>query len=75
MPEKPHITDKVCSCKFCTMLDVMFGDPKLNSWERDFINSVIFQGWEKDYSPKQKAVIEKTFLKQRKKWLNTKPNG
>ena len=53
----------------------MFGDPKLNSWERDFINSVIFQGWEKDYSPKQKAVIEKTFLKQRKKWLNTKPNG
>lgn len=63
-----HIADEVCSCRYCQMIDVMFGDPKLNRWEREFIQSVIFQGWQKDYSPKQKAVIEKTFQKQRAKY-------
>lgn len=54
-----HTADKVCSCPHCILIDVIFGDPLLTPWEREFINSVEELGWEHDYSPKQKAVIEK----------------
>ncbi len=58
-----HIADKICSCNYCLMLDCMFGDPQLNQWEKDFIESVCRYGWRADYTDKQKAVIEKTFQK------------
>ena len=61
-----HISDKVCSCKYCTMIDCMYGDPKLTKWEKDFVESVACFGWHKDYSDKQKAVIKKIFAKQQK---------
>lgn len=54
-----HITDQVCSCRYCTIIDIVFGDPFLTPWEKKFIDSVARQGWERDYSPKQKAVINK----------------
>ena len=28
-----HIATRVCKCKYCTMIDVMMGDPELNEWE------------------------------------------
>lgn len=63
-----HIADKVCSCDYCTMIDVMFGDPLLNAWERHFIASVASYGWRDDYSLKQKAVIQRLFHTQRRKY-------
>lgn len=54
-----HVSDKVCSCHYCTCIDIVFGDPLLTPWERNFIDSVARQGWERDYSIKQKAVIDK----------------
>lgn len=63
-----HILDKVCSCEYCQMIDVIFGDPLLNKWERDFIESVVNFGWHKDYSEKQKSVIKKIFTNQRRKY-------
>ncbi len=63
-----HIADKVCSCEYCQMIDVIFGDPLLNKWEKDFIESVMYYGWQKDYSDKQKAVIKKIYIKQRRKY-------
>lgn len=66
---KNHITDKVCSCEYCQMIDVIFGDPLLNKWEKEFIDSVSQQGWQRDYSLKQKVVIKKIFTTQRKRYL------
>ncbi len=66
-----HIIDKVCSCEYCQMIDVIFGDPKLNSWEKKFIDSVAEQGWQREYSPKQKAVIRKIYKTQRAKYVET----
>ena len=66
-----HIQDKVCSCRYCTMLDVMYGDPLLNAWEKEFVKSAASQGWYKDYSPKQKAVIKRIFDRQTKKYTHT----
>lgn len=63
-----HLSDNVCSCEFCQMIDVMFGDPLLNAWEKDFVESVASFGWHKDYTPKQKAVIKRLFEKQKKKY-------
>jgi len=63
-----HIADKICSCEYCQMIDVIFGDPLLNKWEKDFIDSVASFGWHKDYSDKQKAVIKKIFVNQRQKY-------
>ena len=51
------------------MIDVMVGDPLLSIWEKKFIDSVIEQGWQIDYSEKQKAVIKKIYVKQRQKYL------
>ena len=62
MPD--HIADKLCSCRFCTMIDVMFGDPLLNEWEKKFIESVARQGWLYDYTPKQKTKLLKIFHRQ-----------
>ncbi len=56
-----HISDKVCSCEYCTKIDIMYGDPLLTLWEKDFLESVADQGWQRDYSDKQKAVIDKVF--------------
>jgi len=61
-----HVIDKACSCNYCTMIDVMWGDPKLNRWERRFVHSVARYGWISDYSNKQKACIEKIFNRQRR---------
>lgn len=47
----------------------MFGDPLLNSWEKTFIASVAHQGWQKNYSPKQKAVLKRLFAQQKTKYL------
>ncbi len=66
-----HIADKICSCEYCLKLDIMFGDPLLPQWEKDFIDSVARQGWQRDYSPKQKAVINKVFKKQYKIYCNS----
>lgn len=64
-----HLTDSICNCEYCQMIDVMYGDPLLSKWERDFIESVASFGWRKDYTPKQKAVIKKTFAKQKHKYI------
>jgi len=53
------------------MLDVMYGDPLLNAWEKEFVKSAASQGWYKDYSPKQKAVIKRIFDRQTKKYTHT----
>lgn len=66
-----HISDEVCSCEYCQMIDCIYGDPKLNKWERDFIDSAARQGWQRDYSPKQKAVIKKIFINQKRKYVNS----
>lgn len=65
-----HIADKICSCEYCQMIDVIFGDPKLNAWEKKFIDSVAYQGWEHDYSDKQKVVIKRIYRTQRKKYVD-----
>lgn len=64
-----HLIDKICSCKYCQMIDVIFGDPLLNAWEKKFINSVAEQGWHKDYTPKQKVIIERIFKVQKKRYV------
>lgn len=65
-----HIADKVCSCEYCQKIDVVFGDPLLGFWEKRFIESVTEQGWHnRDYSPKQKAVIDKIYAEQWKKYV------
>ena len=43
------------------MIDIMWGDPALNSWEKKFVESVARQGWQRDYSDKQKAKIKSIF--------------
>lgn len=58
-----HVPDKICSCHYCTLIDIVFGDPLLTPWEQKFISSVAWQGWERDYSPKQKAVIDKIYTR------------
>ena len=65
-----HIMAAVCSCEYCQMIDVIFGDPLLNAWEKRFIGSVASQGWHRDYSDKQKACIEKIYRAQRQKYVN-----
>lgn len=50
------------------MIDCIFGDPKLNSWEKEFIDSVARQGWQRDYSPKQKVVIKRIYETQKKRY-------
>jgi hypothetical protein len=45
----------------------MFGDPKLNRWEKQFIDSVARWGWHSDYTQKQKKVLDRLFLKMKQK--------
>lgn len=61
-----HLIDEVCNCTYCTKITIMHGDPLLNKWEKKFVESVSEQGWQGDYSKKQKAVIDKTFSKMRR---------
>lgn len=68
MTKPEHIIDEICSCEFCTKIDCIFGDPLLNDWEKRFIDSVARQGWQKEYSDKQKRVISKIFTKQKYKY-------
>ncbi|MBA7667205.1 hypothetical protein ES703_75290 [subsurface metagenome] len=63
-----HINDGICECKHCTMLDCMWGDPKLTAWENSFVNSVVRSGWHYEYTPKQKAKIEEVFIRARKRY-------
>lgn len=35
----------------------------MTPWEQNFIDSVSHQGWQRDYSPKQKAVIDKIYAR------------
>ena len=65
-----HIIAGVCSCEHCQMIDVIFGDPLLNAWEKEFIDSVARQGWLRDYSEKQKACIQKIYTTQRHKYVS-----
>jgi len=65
-----HLIDTICSCPYCTMLDVMFGDPLLNSWEWKFVESVTSFGWHFDYTPKQKAVIKRLFSQQGQRYAS-----
>jgi len=67
-----HLIDKTCSCKYCQMIDVMFGDPLLNRWEKDFVESVALFGWHADYTSKQKNVVKKLFEKQRRKYVGSR---
>lgn len=67
-----HIIDKICSCKHCQMIDIMFGDPTLSPWESKFIESLCRYGWLTNYTPKQKTCLEKLFDKQIKRWAQTK---
>jgi len=67
MPQN-HIADKVCSCECCQKIDVIFGDPLLNEWEKVFIDSVAKQGWQKEYSTRQKTVIDRIYKNQRNKY-------
>ncbi len=50
------------------MIDCIFGDPEFNDWERNFIDSVARQGWQRDYSSKQKAVIKRIYVAQKNKY-------
>jgi len=52
------------------MIDAMFWDPFLNNWEHTFITDVAQWGWHSDYTPKQKAVIERLFEQQKSKYLD-----
>lgn len=54
------------------MLDVMFGDPLLDEWEHRFVLSCSRQGWHKDYSLKQRVIIEKIFNAQSQKYLKAR---
>lgn len=68
-----HDADKVCDCKYCLMITIMYGDPKLNSWEDEFVTSVSEAGWQGDYTDKQKKKIEQIFDKQRKLYMAMVP--
>lgn len=69
-----HVIEKVCSCEYCQMIDVMWGDPRLNPWEAKFVASVARFGWRADYSDKQKACIKKIFKRQRLLYENERKN-
>lgn len=57
------------------MIDCIFGDPKLNDWEKKFIDSVAKQGWHNDdYSSKQKVVIKRIFEAQKRKYIEIAGN-
>lgn len=64
--DKFHKIDIPCNCVYCTMIDVMWGDPLLNDWEKKFVESVARQGGERNYSDKQKAKIKDVFKRMRK---------
>lgn len=66
-----HLADKVCSCLHCQMLDIMFGDPLLNNWEKKFIDSLIQWGWKFNYTPRQKTTIRHLFAKMKAKYKRT----
>jgi len=66
-----HVINETCSCLYCTMIDIMSGDPELNKWAKEFVVSVAQQGWQKEYSEKQKAVIKKLFQEQKTKYRKT----
>lgn len=63
-----HIIDKPCSCIYCQMIDIMHGDPLLSQWETKFVRNVCSYGGHYNYSPKQKAVIKRIFIKQQNKY-------
>jgi len=70
-----HLTDKVCCCRYCHMIDVTWGDPLLSSWEINFIRNIASWGWRHDYTPKQKAVLKKIYFRQYTHYLHLHPPG
>jgi len=70
--EMKHSVNTVCSCEYCQMIDVMWGDPALNLWESKFVASVARFGWLADYSEKQKACIVRIFRHQKKLYESKK---
>lgn len=56
--EQLHTQDRICRCKNCVLIDCLIGDPLLNNWEKEFIESISRQGWYKDYSEKQVCKLE-----------------
>ncbi len=63
-----HLIKETCSCDYCKMIDIMFGDPLFNEWENEFLNSICRVGWYYNYSEKQKRTIVKLFNQQRRKY-------
>jgi hypothetical protein len=70
-----HSQDTPCSCEHCQMLDVMWGDPLLNKWGREFVERVAEHGWYRNYSDKEKRKIEELFWQQRRKYVSQNPCG
>ena len=60
---KNHIIDKECSCKNCTKIDMLVGDPLLNPWERKFIRSLVDYGWTDDYTDRQVTKLNQVWRK------------
>lgn len=70
-----HSRETACSCEHCQMLDAMYGDPLLNDWGHEFVESVARQGWDHDYTDKQKAKIEELYEQQRSRYVRREPTA
>lgn len=60
---KNHTIDLECSCENCTKIDMLIGDPLLNNWEKNFIESLSRYGWLSDYTPRQILSLNKIWQK------------
>lgn len=58
-----HLTNSVCTCKNCTIIDCLWGDPLLSSWEKSFIESLSRYGWIANYTDKQVAKLLQVWRK------------
>lgn len=60
---EPHITNKICRCENCQMIDCLWGDPLLNAWEADFVGNLSGYGWIANYTEKQIAKLRQIWRK------------
>lgn len=48
------------------MIDVVWGDPLLNDWERRFTDSLANFGWRSDYTNRQASKLEQIYTRLRR---------
>lgn len=66
-----HETATPCNCTDCQMIDILWGDPLLNPWEKRFIDNLSHFGWHTNYTDKQQSKLSEVFNRIRTLRLST----